>query len=938
MAVKIQFRRGNAAAAPNLDIGEPGYDIDAKVLRVGDGTTSPPRIPTTKSSGSFDFSTVTDFRIPRLILGLGSTTAVSMYFNASDQATGFWSPGAGQIGIASAGTTRFLLNSTGVTLTGDLTVTGTVDGVDISKLNPVGVNGILVKTGANAFSPRSLLNGVGIAPFKNTDGGANPAGVSGDIVVQIADNATIPGNAAMKVPAGTTGERVGVSAINGHFRYNSSKKSFEGFIDGEWREFVDYVEGKVVNVPSQFATIQDAVDYFNNRSTKSAVYIQLENGVQSVSASSGLTSGSRTNRIVIRGATPVEIPLDVSGTPVVSVSGAAGNWSVVLKLTQALPDWLTVGPSGHSIVISNIDATGNEPYGVWNGSQAVGIDQANLARINLNSAKDSAGAVIPISAYYAVNDYIMTGGLSSAVEIRRISAMTSTLVATVASAFLSYSTTAYMHRKFRAINGTLAATNSTTINGTGTAFTSQLNVGDHLILLGTMQVVRVKTIVNDTQFTTDFAVTIGGGTGYGGMANNVAVQHVPVQIHEGCWQVTAKNTVDRTITIVNTSRSSVPPPIKGIRRGSVTFLPSAVLFTGSRFFTVYDSEYLGLQNLTVRYTGANPTNTNYGILNQNGYVTLDGVVGFNNAPVYASRNATLAMSGFTAICASGSGAYALTLQYGSSLDFVNLVVNGSNGGGMYIFGSPMTGSRLNASGNNGHGLVSGGGSNISVSRMVHSYNRFNGLRVASQDRTSTGFIDLIGNGWASPVGPTQKSSIPNLVLSNASGFQASHPGTLVFSAADDNIYVYGVSSLHMRGALVAATPGCNMHIRANSTAIVNGSIFRNSENTQIYGTLGAHIQLRGEGESVDYGKGSGIHMEHNSFAFIHGGNTASAPVSALKRGALAPTTCWDALARFCSNIYVYKCKGSGASNALIASPALNAPAAFVGSNIYGEAA
>lgn len=935
MAVKIQFRRGNAAAAPNLDIGEPGYDIDAKVLRVGDGTTSPPRVPTTKSSGSFDFSTVTDFRIPRLILGLGSTTAVSMYFNASDQDSGLWSPGAGQIAIAANGTTRFLLNSTGVAITGDLTVTGAVDGVDISKLNPSGVNGILVKTGTNAFAPRSLVNGVGIATFKNESGGSNPAGVSGDIVVQIADNATIPGNGALKVPAGTTGERAQVSAINGHFRYNSSKKSFEGFIDGEWREFVDYVEGKVVNVPSQFATIQDAVDYFNNRSTKSAVYIQLENGVQSVSASSGLSSGSRTNRVVIRGATPVEIPLDISGTPIVSVSGAAGNWSVVLKFTQALPDWLTVGPSGHSVVISNIDATGNEPYDLWNGNQAIGVDQANKARINLKSAKDANGAVIPISNYYAVNDYIMTAGLTSALEIKRISAMTSTLVATVASAFLDYSPTSYMHRKFRAIQGTLSATNSTTITGTGTAFTTQLNVGDHLILLGTFQVVRVKTIVNDTSFTTDFAVTIGGGTGLGGMPNNSAVQHVPVQIHEGCWAVTAKNTVDRTITIVNTSRSTVPPPIRGIRRGSVTFLPSAVLFTGTRFFSVYDSEYLGLQNLTIRYSGSNPTNTNYGVLVQNGYVAMSGTVGFNNAPVYANRNAAVTMSGVAAMCAGGSSTYGLSVQYGSAVDFDKLIVNGNNGGGIYFFGAPMTGKRVNASGNNGYGLYSAGGSNMSVSRMVHIHNKFNGVRVNSQDRVNTGLTDLIGNGWASPVGPTQGTSIPNLTVANGSGYHASHPGSLLFSSASSNAYVYSSAFFYSRGALLGSAKTYNLHVRGTGVAILTSCIFRNSEGTNIYGTLGAHIQLRGQGESVDYGKGHGIHVEHNSYAFVHGGNSLSAPVSSVKRGQLAAATKYDVVARYASNIYVYKVKGSASANKLIASPALNAPAAYVGSNVYG---
>ncbi len=935
MAVKIQFRRGNATAAPSLDIGEPGYDIDTKTLRVGDGTTSPPRVPTTKSAGSFDFSAVTDFRVPRLILGLGTTSAVSLYFNASDSDTGLWSPGAGQVGISSNGTTRVLVGVSGVDVTGDLNVTGNVDGVKISKLNPSGLNGILTKIGTNNFATRSLVNGVGIAPFRNVDGGANPAGVSGDIVVQIADNAIIPGNAAIKVPAGTTGERSGVSAINGHFRYNTSKKSFEGFIDGEWREFVDYVEGKVVNVPSQFATIQDAIDYFNNRSTKSAVYIQLENGVQSVSAASGLSSGSRTNRIVIRGATPVELPLDISGTPIVSVSGAAGNWSVVLKFTQALPDWLAVGPSGHSVVISNFEASGAEPFDIWNGNQAMGVGTTKT-QVNLKSAKDAAGAVIPASSYYAVNDYIMMAGQESALEIKRVSALTSTLVMTVHNAFLDSSQTAYFHRKFRAINGTLAATNSTTVTGTGTQFTAQLNVGDHLILLGTFQVIRVKAITNDTTLVTDYPVTIAAGTGLSGLPNNSAVQYVAADVHEGCWQVTAKNTVDRTITITNTNRSSTPPPIKGIRKGSVTFLPSAVLFTGTRFFSVFDNEYLGLSNLTIRYSGSAPTNSNYGVVFTNGYGVFSGTVGFNNAPLYVARCATVTMGGVAAVCATGSTTTGISIQHNSTIDFDKLIVSGNAGGGLYFYGSPLSGRKIMACGNGGYGIYSAGGSAMSVTRVIALLNRYNGLRVDSMDRVNTAMTDLVSNGWLAPVGVTQWSAVPNLTVAGGSAFSANHPGSLFLSANHYNVYCVNNSWWYTRGALIAVSKAHNVVISSHSCGIVSSSIVRNCEdNVNVLVQLSSHYQMVGYGESIDYGKGHGLYVQHNSFAYVHGGNTASAAVSSVKRGPLSAATNFDVVARYCSNVYVYKLKGSGSSNKLVCTPALNAPPAYVQSTVYG---
>lgn len=55
----IVSRYGLTADVPTLPIGVIGYDTDTKTLRVGDGTSSPPRIITDKSSGEFDLSNLT---------------------------------------------------------------------------------------------------------------------------------------------------------------------------------------------------------------------------------------------------------------------------------------------------------------------------------------------------------------------------------------------------------------------------------------------------------------------------------------------------------------------------------------------------------------------------------------------------------------------------------------------------------------------------------------------------------------------------------------------------------------------------------------------------------------------------------------------------------------------------------------------------------------
>ena len=59
---KVCATTGLAAEVPTLILGQIGWDTDTKTFRVGDDTTTPPRIPTTKSTGSFNFETADFFR------------------------------------------------------------------------------------------------------------------------------------------------------------------------------------------------------------------------------------------------------------------------------------------------------------------------------------------------------------------------------------------------------------------------------------------------------------------------------------------------------------------------------------------------------------------------------------------------------------------------------------------------------------------------------------------------------------------------------------------------------------------------------------------------------------------------------------------------------------------------------------------------------------
>jgi Major tropism determinant N-terminal domain len=131
MATKLIIRAGFAAQVPPLDVGELGYDQDKKTVRVGDGSTVPPRIPTDKAVGDFDFSTAGLFTFSDIAIKNG----------------------------------------------------GKVGGIDLTKLNAT--NGILVRRGLNDFVSRNMVSSNNSIIFDIADGVAgnldfriNPVAVS----------------------------------------------------------------------------------------------------------------------------------------------------------------------------------------------------------------------------------------------------------------------------------------------------------------------------------------------------------------------------------------------------------------------------------------------------------------------------------------------------------------------------------------------------------------------------------------------------------------------------------------------------------------------------------------------------------------------------------------------------------------------------------------
>lgn len=125
---RVVARSGMSASVPALMIGEIGWDIDLKRFRVGDDTTSPPYVMTSKSLGIFEYNFITYVQYPEI---------------------------------------RMLPK-------------GTVDGVDISELNAN--NGLVTRRGPNLWAHRSIVTN-DPQYVKITNGN----GVSGNPTIDLSD-------------------------------------------------------------------------------------------------------------------------------------------------------------------------------------------------------------------------------------------------------------------------------------------------------------------------------------------------------------------------------------------------------------------------------------------------------------------------------------------------------------------------------------------------------------------------------------------------------------------------------------------------------------------------------------------------------------------------------------------------------------------------------
>jgi hypothetical protein len=905
MATQIQFRQGNAAAVPALNIGEPGWSVDTKTLNVGDGSGTPPQVMTSKSTGTFSYPNIVSAKFPRLISGPGTLAAVSYFFNDNDGTTGLYSPGTGQVSIAATGVDRLVANSTGLAITGDVTVqTGNrYDTVDVSALNPSNVVGLMVKTGDSTYAFRSLLPGAGMAAATDGNGNANAGGTIGNLTFGLANNPTIPGQGGVQLPAGTTGQQTQIAAANGVVRYNNTENYFEGYIDGEWRPFVDYVAGHVANVPSEFSDIQSAINYYASRSTGGTVTVKLAPGTYTVAAS--LSAASLTNSVIVQGAAPISIALDPN-TPVVSVTGSAGAWLVTYKLSAAIPTGMT---TDYSVVIDSLYGSGDCPVV---GNFSVLADGVFVSQTSLSTVK-TVSQNANLNLWYSVNDNIMLAATGQPPVIRKITAITNNNTMTLNAPMLAGTQTNYFHRRLVSLVGTLSATNSTTVNGTNTTFTTALNAGDLLILGTSNQVVEVESITNNTTLVVGQAVTC---------TNEAAYVISSCVTHLGCWQIQSLNTVNNYVTVLNTSQSQ-QPPINGITAGSIVFLPSAILFTSGVLAQIASGQSLGFQNVTARYTGANPTANNYFILGADCTASIQGIVGVNNASIYINSGSEIAANAGTLhISGIQATAFALGLIGNSSIQI----------------------GRLICSGNGGYGLSSGHSDFSCTGTSFFVGNGLNGVYTASVGKTNLGTMGSVSyngnNGVFCRNGSNLEAVAFNFNSNGQSGLQVLdgsqvtlNYSTLILSNTNNGILATTGNVIKIDSSLIACHGVYGATVAGSTLELFGTYVVSNVANGVSLGSK-ASLALTGSAPA-----GSFAHVfDYNAATFnaslsscisaSDNSTVTGQQVSLNKRAAS-----FDCYATNASLVSFYTAVGSGASNSVVSSPLVNT----FGTTNYGSA-
>jgi hypothetical protein len=211
-------------------------------------------------------------------------------------------------------------------------------------------NGLFVKTGLGIFTPRAIT---GTASQINVGDGT---GLAANPTIAIANDAILPGTAAITVPIGTTAQRP-VVGTNGNIRFNTTTLMLEGF-QTSWKNIIpttDYISGNtapftsIVEGTTVFVTVAAVafslpigltssqfhlIDLGGNTGTKTFTLYKITGGVSTSIGTIDYTTPYITPTITFTSLTSFAIgdALSIVGTTA-GQGPLSGIWSFTLTTT-----------------------------------------------------------------------------------------------------------------------------------------------------------------------------------------------------------------------------------------------------------------------------------------------------------------------------------------------------------------------------------------------------------------------------------------------------------------------------------------------------------------------------------------------------------------------------------------------------------------------------
>ncbi len=332
---------------------------------------------------------------------------------------------------------------------------------------------------------------------------------------------------------------------------------------------------ETIAVPSQAATVEAALEYLGDMVHVNGIPTIQVTGHVTVAGDIGDVKTTASGRARLRG-TPA---LDRNLTSIVSVTGSAGAWVVTVAMDSTASMSI-----GDVVLVRNVVPGIHEP-GVSSGRPAFG--QVDLGLFTMGEVT-TVGTAATLSGsdgttYLGNGDVVCIGG-----EIRTVSGVGASAF-TLSSALAADVTGKQYWWHMRAATGTVStAGSSTTLTGSGTSFTTQVNIGDLIFIVGA-GVRRVSSITNNTTLVMSSAITASSGA-FGVMTTG--------ECHEGAWVVTDVPVANGgslsagQVRWTNRGRTAQgQPPVNNVTAGDVLVLTSVLTSTAGDGITISQGEF-----------------------------------------------------------------------------------------------------------------------------------------------------------------------------------------------------------------------------------------------------------------------------------------------------------------------------------------------------------